>query len=250
MQVSFPRIDIFSLIILAGVLQGVFLAAIYLNKENNRYRANLYIGLLFLVLTLCIFEIFLNYTGLIFKMLWLDNYSEPTIFLIGPLLFLHVKALLKMPQKHVWIHFIWFGLYTLYHILYLIQPIEYKFNSVNDVYQYQLPVKVVNMVRNPDPLLLRLYVNEILGFHWLLYLTLSTFYVVKKYKSEGMKLFSFATSENSWVRNLLFHIWVNFFIFAFVKITFGRDLGDYLVASYMAAIMYITTFYLVTELLT
>ena len=30
-----------------------------------------------------------------------------------------------------------------------------------------------------------------------------------------------------------------------VKITFGRDLGDYLVASYMAAIMYITTFYLI-----
>jgi YesN/AraC family two-component response regulator len=30
-----------------------------------------------------------------------------------------------------------------------------------------------------------------------------------------------------------------------VKIKFGRDLGDYIVASYMAAIMYITTFYII-----
>lgn len=245
MQVAFPRIDIFSLIILAGVVQGFFLSAIYLMKNTSRYRANIFIGLLFLSLSLCVLEIFLNYSGLIFKMLWLDNFSEPFIFLFGPLVFLYITALINMKQKHVWVHFVWFGFYALYHILYLIQSVDFKFDSVNAMYNYQFPNKEVQILHNPDPLSLRRFVNEILGMHWLGYLIFSSVLVIKKYSSKGLRFYSLNNNEFSWARNLLFHLWISFIIFVVVKTTFGRDLGDYLIATYMAASMYITTFYLV-----
>ncbi|GEM_PF-390891 len=243
--ISFPRIDIFSLFILAGVFQGVILSFVYLHKANNRYKSNVYIGVLFLVLTLIILEIFLNYSGLIFKVLWLDNFSEPGNFLMGPLMYLYVKASLKMEQKRVWPHFICFGLYCLYHILYLIQPLDFRFDSVNEVYAYNLPYRQVNIVCDPDPLLLRHYLNEIFGLHWLTYFVLSAYFLVKKYKAAGLKIYSMLSTEYTWVRNFIFHVGVSFILFITVKSTFGRDLGDYLVATYVAAIMYITTFYLI-----
>jgi hypothetical protein len=135
------------------------------------------------------------------------------IFTIGPLLFLYIRALLKLKQKYNWLHFVWFGFYFLYHILYLVQPLDFKFNSVNSVYEYHLPMREVYLKVHPDPFLLRQYVNVLLGVHWFVYLMLSSILVYKQYKKVQFKIFALTKNEFSWPRNLLFHIWINFIIF-------------------------------------
>lgn len=245
--ISLPRIDIFALLILAGAVQGFFLSLIFLKKGHRNNQANTYLGLLLLVLTLCTFEIFLNYSGLMFRILWLDNFSEPTIFLLGPLMFLYVSSVLNIHPKKPWIHFVWFGFYACYHVIYLIQPLDFKFNSVNQMYAFGLPMKPWVLRGDPDPLRLRLYVNQLLAIHWAAYIIAASVYIVKAYRKEGISIFSFQRTKFRWLRNIHFHLWVSFLIFIVVKITFGRDLGDYLVASYMAAIMYIISFDVATK---
>lgn len=240
--ITLPRIDVFALLILAGALQGMFLCLMFFRKERKIQTANFYLGLLILAMTLCILEIFLNYTGLMLKVLWLDNFSEPFIFLLGPSVFLYATSLMHIRQKRPWIHFLWFGAYCLYHVFYLIQPTDIKFNFLNELYDFGLPMRSWNVYFSPDPLYLRRYVNEILALHWVTYIIISSYFVVKAYQKEGISIFSSAESKNKWLRNMHFHLWISFIIFVVVKLTYGRDLGDYLVAVYMAGCIYLISF--------
>ena len=69
-------------------------------------------GILILALSLMMFEGWLNYTGYIFKVLWLTNFSEPLNFVIAPFIYLFMTSQLGDKRgKKDWLHFIPFILW-------------------------------------------------------------------------------------------------------------------------------------------
>jgi len=81
------QLDLFAVVIILGVIQGLFLSFFFLNKRIRRKPSSLYLGFVMLSLSLIILEIFLNYTGYMFNMLRIDNFSEPLSFAVPPFIF-------------------------------------------------------------------------------------------------------------------------------------------------------------------
>src|SRR5512139_3811621 len=100
------RIDLFSMFIFLGIVQGVFLLFFFLSSENRKNEVNLFHALFLFSITACIFEIFLMYTGYIMNMLYLVDFSEAFSFVIGPSFYLLVVSLIRGPvqRKYYW-HF-------------------------------------------------------------------------------------------------------------------------------------------------
>ena len=69
-------LDLFAVIILLGVIQGLFLSFFFLNRKIRRNSSSLFLGFVMLSLSLIILEIFLNHTGYMYDMLRFDNFPR------------------------------------------------------------------------------------------------------------------------------------------------------------------------------
>ena len=98
------RIDLFSMFIFLGIVQGVFLLFFFLSAEHRKNEVNRFHALFLFSITACIFEIFLMYTGYIMNMLYLVDFSEALSFVIGPSFYLLVVSLIRGPvlRKYYW----------------------------------------------------------------------------------------------------------------------------------------------------
>ncbi|MEJ8801853.1 hypothetical protein [Pontibacter sp. H249] len=131
MVTDFFRFDWYTAVLLVGVVQGFFLALLFLAKRPHRQP---YHHLLLAALVFCfaclLLEIFLCYSGLMFRTLPLVDFSEPINFAIGPLTYLLFRSLSgKNWTRKQWLHLLPFGLYFLYHLLFTIQPDAVKYNG-------------------------------------------------------------------------------------------------------------------------
>src|SRR5258705_553779 len=123
-------LDLFAIFIFLGIVQAVFLSLFFFSKENRKIEANVYEGLMVLSMAGCTFEIFLCYTGYIYKCLWLVDFSEPLAFVIGPAFYLMVVSLIHgKTAKTRYYHFIIPLLWLLLEIPFFTQSDDVKFNA-------------------------------------------------------------------------------------------------------------------------
>lgn len=238
-----PTFDIYALLILLGVFQGFFVSFFLLQKKNRTYKRNIYLGFFILALSLVIFEILLNYTGLITRVMYLDNFAEPLNFVLAPLFYFYVYFGLYPEQKpKVGPHFVFFFLYLLYCFFYFAQPEAAKYNSYLFCYHPELPMAEFQYSFSPDPLGIRRYVNELILIQIAFYLALAGRLLFVEYQKRGLKVWSFKNENIQVYRNFTFHFLVIALIVIFVKVKFGRDIGDYFIASYCAFLLYLTSF--------
>ena len=134
MEIDF-RFDLFSIIIFAGVIQGLFLVYFFLYKKSRRRLKNFFIAILFFCISMIILEIFLNYSGLIIHCIHVNNFSEPLSFAIAPLLYLYILSSIKKEQNpnHI-LHFLPLLLWALYSIPDFAQPGPNKINNFLDYF--------------------------------------------------------------------------------------------------------------------
>lgn len=235
--------DIYALLILLGVFQGFFISIFLLQKRSRLFRRNIYLGLFILALSLVILEILLNYTGLITRVIYLDNFAEPLNFILAPLFYFYVYFGLYPERKpKVWPHFAFFFLYLLYCFFYFAQPDAAKYNSYIFCYHPELPMPQIHYTFSPDPLGIRQYVNELILIQIGFYLSLAGRLLFIEYKKRGLNIWSFKNETIQVYRNFTFHFLVIALIVIFVKLKFGRDIGDYFIASYCAFLLYLTSF--------
>lgn len=243
---NFYRFDIYALLILLGVFQGFFISIFLLGKEFNKQKHITFLALLTITSSLSSLEILLSYTGILTKIIFLNDFSEPLNFAIGPLFFLFVYYGL-FPNKKIlhWPHFVWFSFYLLYQIFYFIQPDAFKYNSYINCYHPGADLLPVIQKISDDPFGIGEVVNQLTFFHYLGYSIAAYYFLVSAYKQQHIPFYSFQSKSINSYRNVLFHFWIIIFGFLFVKIYFGRDLGDYFIASYLALLMYITSYLLI-----
>lgn len=238
--------DIYALLILLGVFQGFFISIFLFQKKNRAFRRNVFLGLFILALSLVILEIFLNYTGVITRVIFLDNFAEPLNFVLAPLFYFYIRFGLNPEQKtRVWPHFLIFAFYFLYCIFYFIQPDEVKFNSFLHCYHPEVEKLPVKLEVLPDPWRIRRRVNELTLLQIAVYLFLAGQLIFREYRSSGAKLLSLKTGSIGIYRNFTLHFLVIAVLIIIVKLKYGSDVGDYFIASYSAFLLYVTSFSIV-----
>jgi len=239
-------ISVFDLIIFLGVFQGIFMSFFFIRSGRRGVKPNLYQGLLLLFLTMAMLEELLNNTGYIVKVLPISNFAEPFNFAFGPLSFLYIRSLLHPDSKRkAWPHFLLFAFWVLYMVPYFIQPIELKYNSYLDTKHPDWTYLEV-ISRFPDnPLGIRRYTNHLTAVHFTGYVIAIFYLVIKKMKALNEHLFRLKDPKLKLARNVGIHFVIVIGIFAFAKLYFGRDLGDYLISTYLSFMIFSTSWMVV-----
>jgi AraC-like DNA-binding protein len=239
------HISIFDVFIFLGVFQGLFLSLFFIKKSQKDKRANLYQGLLLLFLSLNIFEEWLNNTGYIVKVLAITNFSEPTNFTFGPLLYLYVvNSLNPEGKRKEWVHFLFAMLWLLYMVFQFIQPDEIKYNSFIGTKHPDWGFLNVTYKISEDPIGIRSYCNQLTVVHLLIYLTAVIVVITKKLRSLGQTLFKTDNESLLVLRNTFIHFLFIMAIYFATKLYFGMgsDVGGYLIAAYISFMIYSTSY--------
>jgi AraC-like DNA-binding protein len=127
-------------------------------------------------------------------------------------------------------------------LFYFLQPWQEKYNSFVWAYHPELAYADYKKIIPLDPLYLRAYVNELTFLQFISY-AIAAFVVVKnEFKKSGLPVWGKATGKLNEIRIILINIFVVIFIFGFVKVVIGRDLGDNFIAAYIAFIIYMLSF--------
>ena len=241
---SFFRFDLYAAILLVGVVQGFFLTLLFLSKKPHRqpYHYLLLAGLVFSFACLLL-EVFLCYSGLMFRVLPLVDFSEPINFAIGPLTYLLFRSLSgKIFTKKQWLHLLPFALYFLYHLLFMIQPVPVKYNGYIGAYFPELPRLPVSYTVHPDPLLWAEYINELTILHIVTYLGLSLLLMRQNRNAEVPNPYFYA-----WAKLLLYFSAATIALLIIVKLTFEHDLGDHFLAMFLVVQLFYISFKILTD---
>ena len=235
------HIDFIAIVILLGSFLSIFTSYFLIKKSWNRNLPNLFMGLFLLAIGLSMLEGWLNYTGYIFKMLWLTNFSEPTNFVIAPLIFLFVASQFKdFNKSNYWWHFLPFLFWLGYCFFFFTQSDVFKYNSNIDVMQLDYP-----MIKNEgriydDPLGIRSFINIMTGISFIIYNILILRLVFIKSRSLKQTIFNTTNQTLKTIRNSIYHFVIIIIIFIAVKLVFKNDVGDYFIYLYISFMVFIT----------
>ncbi|GAB3313506.1 hypothetical protein GCM10027299_00610 [Larkinella ripae] len=240
MKILPVQIDFYALIILMGVVQGFFLGIFFLTGERSRSVANRCQGWFTLALAAISGEIFLNYSNYTFRALWTVDFSEPLNFVIGPLFYFFTFSRIwkRLPRRWL-LHLIPFAIWAVNSITWFYQPLEYKYNSYLHSQHPELPPIDAKPYLAEDFTELRTYINEMTLLSCLVYAVLSLL-AIRKAMRQNPDLRASGRLQSLRFLSGLFALVP--FLIILVKPQFQRDVGDYLLATYIAATIYATSF--------
>ena len=231
-----------ALIILLGVMLGIYISYFLIRKSIQYKSPNIYMGILIFVLSLLMLEGWLNYSGYIFKVLKISNFSEPLNFIIAPLIYLFMTTQLGDERSRKdGLHFIPFILWLGYSMFYFLQPEVFKYNDSISVMQLDITYLETSKTFSGDPLGIRNYVNIATIFHVVVYSVIIAMRLITKAREEGKSIFKTTNKTLISLRNSFYHFLIIVVILIFVKTNFESDVGDYLIYLYMSFMILITS---------
>ena len=237
------HLDFVALLMTLGLFLGFFVSYFLIKKSWKSNLPNLFMGLLIFGLSLTMLEGWLNYTGLIFKILWLTNFAEPLNFVLAPLIYMFVVSQfvnikLKVNLLHLLPFVFWLG----YCVFFFIQPDVVKYNSNIEVMQVDIPLIKTNSFISQDPLGIRTYVNLLTGLSFIVYNALTLKILINKVRSLSQTLWNTTNKTLIAIRNSQYHFLIVIVIFIAVKLFFGNsDVGDYFMYLYITFMLFMTT---------
>jgi AraC-like DNA-binding protein len=237
------HINFIAIIIILGVILGIYVSYFLIRKSLQYNSPNIYMGFLIFVLSLLMLEGWLNYSGYIFKVLKFTNFSEPLNFVIAPFIYLFMTTQLgdKRGRKD-WLHFVPAILWLGYCMFYFSQPEVFKYNDSISVMQFDIPYLEIPMEFTGDPLGIRNYVNLATIIHVVLYTIILAWRLLSKAREKDESIFKTKNSTLVSIRNSFYHFLVIAIILILVKINFESDTGDYLIYLYMVFMIFLTSF--------
>ncbi len=239
------HLDLFALVMLLGVAQGIFLGVFFLSGARRGQVTNHSIGWLMLFLSAIAAEMLLCYTNYVSRLPLLVDFSEPLNYVLGPLIFFFVFTRLhnRLPRRWGW-HLLPTGLWALYSVSWQYQPPELKYNNYLEAYHPELPPIAEPPRWLPEDLVgsLREYINELTLLSALIYALLVLYQVRKSCRQVGQSFWSLPPGLLRQLRNLgLLNLTFPLMIVV-VKPQFEEDLGDYILACYITTLIYLTNF--------
>ena len=237
------HLNLFAFVILLGVAQAVFLGFFFLTGSRGRSVANRCLGWLMLGLSAVMGEIFLCYSNYIVRVPDLVDFSEPVNFVLGPLFFLFVYARIqgKLPPVWGW-HLVPGGLWAIYSISWMYQPIALKYNNFLDAYHPELPFVPEPPGYLPEDILgIRHFINELTLVSCLAYNVLALVVIYRAFQQVGGPFWNRSPGRLAQLRNQTLLFLVIPLLIVLIKPQFQKDLGDYLLACYLTVVIYATS---------
>ncbi|MDB5242474.1 MAG: AraC family transcriptional regulator [Spirosoma sp.] len=240
MQTLPIHLDVFALVILLGVAQGLFLGGFFLSGSRGYSLANRCLGWFLLSLAAISAEIFLNYSNYMFRVLWLVDFAEPFNFVLGPLFYFFVFSRVRhrLPIRWGW-HLLPFTIWIVNAATWLFQPLAWKYNSYIDSLHPELSVIPSRSYWQEDFTGLRPYINELTLLSCLVYAVLAL--LILRNASRRDARFWLSPNHNT-LRLLSWFFALVPVLIVIIKPQFYEDLGDYLLATYIAVTIYATSF--------
>jgi len=130
-------VDFIAIIVLLGIVQGLFLGSLLILIKSQNQRANRIFGVLYICFSISISHFFLDRTGLYYEFPHLFRVSFPVLFLFGPLFLFYVRVLTDrtLPLKAIdLLHGLPFALSVLAFLPFFFLPAEEKLAQMR-VYQ-------------------------------------------------------------------------------------------------------------------
>ena len=234
------HLDVFAIVILLGVAQGLFLGAFFLSGSRGQTVANRCLGWFMLAVSAVSAEILLNHTNYMFRVLWLVDAAEPVNFALGPLFYFFVFSRVqhRLPRYWGW-HLLPFGIWVINAVTWLYQPTEFKYNSYIESLHPELSFITVQPYLSEDFTGVRPFINELTLLSCVVYAGLALL-IIRNASRQDVR---FRLSANRTALRLLSWLFALVpLLIALVKPQFYQDLGDYLLATYMAVTIYATSF--------
>ncbi len=237
-----PRLDLYAVILLMGILPGLLLSVL-LFRQSHKTAANTWLGLLTLLLTLSLLEIFLNHTTLIVYVMVLYNFSEPLQFLLGPAFYLHQRAANKtFPRRtYIW-HLVPFVLFFAYWTIELSAPTSQKYNNYIAGYLPTAPFLPVAHPKDLDPLSIRAFATT-----WGIALQLSIYVALTSWEFRKRFLTKALHKKKIWVRNFIVICAIGAMIFFLSKWIFGSAQGENIVGVYLTFLLFAIGYFALRE---
>jgi AraC-like DNA-binding protein len=238
------RIDLFAVFMFLGLVQAVFLSFFFFSKENRVRQFNMFYGWLLIAIVACLLEIFLMYTGYIVHILHLVDFSEPFALLIGPFLFLFVRALATGPvdRKTTLIHIIFPVIYFVLMIPFLLSSEAVKYNAWIHAYHPGFPLRAVTQNFDPWMFVVSRWHTQLVLVSLALYVALSGVVIMRSFREK---------KENFWrplylplrtLRNGVLQMASFTLLILVVKLLNKNDTGDHLFAAFGSLLIYATSF--------
>lgn len=230
-------------IILLGVVQGILLSltGLFRNSHKEKFKSALFFSI-----TCIIAEIFLNRTGYMYYVIPLVDFSEPLQFAVPPLIYLIILSINPETRLKKWaLHFIPFLAYTLYFIPFYLAPNNFKLENyyfMHHFVEWKSPgnYPLLQTLGN-----FRKYQMFIFFFQTTIYLVLS-FQALLHYRNNRKELALISQHDVNWF--LIFNgiITLLIAVVLIVKMTYFRDIGDHIIATFLTVVIYLST---ITELI-
>ena len=249
MQTLPIHLDLFALVILLGVAQGIFLGVFFLTGQRGRTVTNRCLGWLMLALSAVIGEMFLCYSNYMFRVLAIVDFSEPFNFGMGPLFFGFVFARIqgRLPRWWGW-HFLPAGLWGINAISWLYQPVAVKYNNYLSAYHPELPLAAEPPYYLPEDFFsLREYIDELTLVSCLVYNVMALVLIQRAYRQAGRTFWAHSPVRLAHLRNLSLLFLVLPALIVIIKPQFHEDLGDYLLACYLTVVIYATSIWVMAS---
>lgn len=236
-------LDLFALFIFLGIVQAVFLLFFFFSKENRKIEANVYEGLMVFSMACCTFEIFLCYTGLILKCLWLVDFSESLSLVIGPAFYLMVISLIQgKTSKTRYFHFVPAVLWVLIQIPFFIQNDDVKFNAWIGAYHPPgLSFRETHAWYSGDFFNTPSH-SEIFLTHLSIYVVLGVVVAVKAFRSKRESFWRTSHVTFMKLRSGIIQTVLVVSLIIIVKLLNYDDTGDHLFAAYISIPIYLISF--------
>ena len=243
------RIDFFTIFSLLGVAQGFFLVLFFLGGKNSTNLVNRYIGLVLLVISLVVFEIFLCYSGAIIHFPHYVDFSEPFNFLFAPFIYLAITGLVDKHPKNWYWHLLPFVIYSLNHLFFLGQSETFKLNAFRHSYHPDLPELPNKQFFTEDLLGIKQYVNELSIMQMIFYVYpayqyLSDFFKTKNYPHFWTVL---RIKEYRWFFVFLYLQILSYGLWIFKVLFIFRDSWDNISAALQTLTIYAVNFFVIKD---
>jgi AraC-like DNA-binding protein len=241
-----PHNNLISIIIILGVIQGIFLSFIFLWSNNKNPSSNKYLGIIIILFALHNFDFWASYSLFTLKSPFLLDLAVPFSFAMGPLFYHYIcRSLKNSPDKYLLLHYIPFVFFFAYSFFFILQPNDFKYNVFVSSRNLDLPLREVILQHSFDPLNIRNRIGLFNSLQLCIYLILSYFVFIKHLKIRKVTFFKPDEPVLKWLRNSLLAITCIVVTAVIIQLVFAGGRVEFLLATFFTAFIYYLSFNLI-----